>query len=278
MTLADRIQRDFPDPTKTATIVDERLGDAKSGYAQILLIIANPESDITQQLFRLKQDYSSGNRPLRSALANYFIVGISADEAELIHRYGVATPTDENLNFAILNRDGELVTERMSTDLAKTEGRLSAKKLTEFLDSHHIELPDAKAIYASGLAKAKDEDKRVMIQVSGPKCYPCILLSRYLEEHKELIAKDYIYLKLDSRMRNAQELIDGLRKESSASIPWTTILSNDGDQLTTSDHAEKDNIGFPSSDVGRAHFKEMLESTRQRLTDKEVEQLMTGLE
>ena len=54
------------------------------------------------------------------------------------------------------------------------------------------------------------------------------------------------------------------------------ILSNGGEVLTTSD-SEEGNIGYPSSESGKAHFEKMMRDTRQQLSDQELNQLFMQL-
>ena len=54
------------------------------------------------------------------------------------------------------------------------------------------------------------------------------------------------------------------------------ILDADGRTLATSD-AEDGNIGYPTDDADRAHFEQMLRTTRQRLSDAELAALLKAL-
>ena len=61
------------------------------------------------------------------------------------------------------------------------------------------------------------------------------------------MSKDYIEVKIDSRMQNSKQVIDRLRKERQGGIPWMTILDADGKELVTSD-GPKGNVGCPVRD------------------------------
>ena len=161
--------------------------------------------------------------------------------------------------------------------MVNDDGRLSTRRFTALLNDRHVAMPDAQMLLAAAKVQAKAESKRLLVQVSGAQCHPCVLLSRYLNDYKDLIAKDYIYVKLDSRMKNGARAIRDVRRGDESSIPWMSILAADGAQLATSDHKDKGNIGFPSSQTGRAHFAEMLDSTRVNLSEAEVDKLLAGL-
>lgn len=103
------------------------------------------------------------------------------------------------------------------------------------------------------------------------------MLSRYLDAHKALIDKDYVHVKLDSRMPEAEALIGELRARKEGGIPWMVILDASGAALITSD-AESGNIGYPGEPGSQAHWRKMLTTSRQRLTDEEVATLIKALE
>ena len=114
-----------------------------------------------------------------------------------------------------------------------------------------------------------------MGQHSGAFCAPCVRLSRFIDRHGELLAKDYIHVKLDYRFTNGEAVIRRLRKEPGG-IPWMIILDANGKALITSNGPDG-NIGFPSGAVGIAHFEQMLRTTARRLTDTEVKLLSKAL-
>jgi hypothetical protein len=53
-------------------------------------------------------------------------------------------------------------------------------------------------------------------------------------------------------------------------IPWYAILDVDGKALVTSNDSKGENIGFPDSESGQAHFRAMLERTAIRLSADEI--------
>jgi Thioredoxin-like len=126
------------------------------------------------------------------------------------------------------------------------------------------------------LAQAKKQGKSVLLQHSGPQCYPCLLLSRFLKKHAALIAKDYVYVRIDSRYKHGKDVIDRTRKGKERSIPWMVVLDADGKPRITSD-GPKGNIGLPSEPEGIAQFRKMLLATRRNLTDGEIRSLLKEL-
>ena len=75
-----------------------------------------------------------------------------------------------------------------------------------------------------------------------------------------MIAKDYIVLKIDSRMINGRAAQKTLRPSSRGGIPWMAILDGEGRTLITSD-GPKGNVGCPVTESECAWFMEMLAKT-----------------
>ena len=271
----DYIGRAFGNQEDIANRISQQLADATLNYQQVLLFVSGQTSEPTRRFFDAQYDYDKGNTAFRSALANYLVIGVDASRSALLSKLGITAPNKNGATIAILNTGGKAVTEA-DLEQFQTDGALNRTLLTEFLNKRNIPLPNATEGLASALAKAVREDKRVLVQISGPGCAPCVLLARYLNKHKELIDRDYVFVKLDSRMPGAEDVIKKLRASKERSIPWMVILSADGEPLITSD-STKGNIGFPSDEVGKLHFESMLRSTRKRLTDDDVKSLMTAL-
>lgn len=273
-TLEQRIAQHFAgDPVEK---LQQKLADAGLAYQQVLMIVGDTTSTSVHGFFEAKDDYEKANEPLREAFADYMVIGVNSDQAEILDELGVSAPNQGHATLAILSPDRKLIVQA-GTDQLSAEGQLDRTALTEFLRTRRIPLPDAQQQFAHALKQATKEDKRVLVQVSGPGCPPCVLLSRYLDGQKQLVGKDYVYLKLDTRMPHSNEVIKDIRKAAGGGVPWMAILSTSGEVLTTSD-SEEGNIGYPSSKSGKAHFEKMVRDTRQQLSDEELLQLLKPLE
>ncbi|MEM7305939.1 MAG: hypothetical protein AAF682_04680 [Planctomycetota bacterium] len=80
-------------------------------------------------------------------------------------------------------------------------------------------------------------------------------------------------LELDvDRMKNGKTVGQLLTKGERKGYPWSVILDPEGEQLITSD-APDGNIGCPVMPKEAEHFLAMLDKTRQRLTDEELDAL-----
>lgn len=271
----------------TTPTVEERLKlklhDAKLFEQQVLAIIAPKASPVCRHFFELYYGTEVGTvETLREKTINFKLLALDAtpgkpldDARKTLESLKIPLPEEDGATFAILDPEGKLVAAAASGDLLDKDEHLDIDKLLDFVNKHTRALPDAEKLLADGLAAAKRDDKRVLVQVSGAFCAPCVLLSRYLDEHKELIAKDYVVVKLDDRFVNGPETIKCVRTEGGG-IPWTAILDSSGKQLVTST-AKSGNIGFPSTPEGIEHFEKMLSTTAQHLTKEEIGKLVESL-
>jgi hypothetical protein len=77
-------------------------------------------------------------------------------------------------------------------------------------------------------------------------------------------------------MKGGQEVLARFNASAKGGIPWFVMLDATGHPLVTSD-GPKGNIGFPAADEEIAHFAKMLDKSRKRLTDKDIEELSKSL-
>jgi hypothetical protein len=210
------------------------------------------------------------------ALANFTLLVIDAN-AEGVQswadRHGIPWSNAE-MRLAVMAPDGAFVADSSERELSK-DGTLDAPRLVAFLKKNAPVLPDARKLLDDALAQAKRDGKRVLVEESGAYCGWCVKLAQYLDEHRALIDKDFVWIAVDPRFSNGKEVIETLRK-TSGGIPWTIILNSDGTPLISSD-GPKGNIGYPSSEEGRAHWETMLRTAAQNLTDAEIKQLVNDL-
>jgi len=90
---------------------------------------------------------------------------------------------------------------------------------------------------------------------------------------KPLLARDWIDVKIDTdRMANGEAVAKKLRGDRSGGIPWMVILDADGVELVASD-APEGNVGCPVTVAEAKWFFSMLQTTRQRLKDDELDAL-----
>jgi hypothetical protein len=277
-TLEERVATAFDQNRSIQERFERAVRDSQLNYLQTLLFVADPKSDVAKEFIALRYNYDGSLSAMHDAIAEHRLVAVDPQQAAaLLQKLSVAPPRQGEATLAIVGDDGTVVDQSPLTKLTKF-GRIDAKLLTSFLTEHRIVLPNAREKLQDALRQAGEQDKRVLVQVSGPGCGWCVILARYLNEQKLLMNKDYVWLKLDSRMEEASEVIGELRKKQEGGIPWMCILDAHGDILVTSDDAKIGNIGYPGEADTRPHWQKMLRETRQRLTDDDIAALMKPLE
>src|SRR5262249_21362247 len=116
---------------------------------------------------------------------------------------------------------------------AGEDGGVPRDGLAAFLEKHAPTPLDARQLLADPLARAKKENKRILVQETATWCGPCWSLSRFLDRHRGVWSKDYRWVKIDHRWARATEVMKEIRKGNGGGIPWTAILDADGKVLAT---------------------------------------------
>jgi hypothetical protein len=277
-TTEQKVAKAFADPKAVERRVTSRLSDTRHSYQRVLLVIGDPASPLVQRVYELEYD-----KALDGAALNYLLVPVNAADAaqkESVEKYlaaiHVEAPADNDGKLAVLDEEGVAIGQVPLSKLLTVQ-TLDPVKLAGFLDALAPELPDAEALMSDALARAKRENKRVFVQVSGARCGWCFVLSRFLDAHHELIDKEFVYLKLDDRLKNGEEVIKRVRPKQEGGIPWMVFLDETGQPLTTSDGPEG-NIGYPGEPEGRVQFEKMLRAGTKHLTDDDIQGLIKALE
>ncbi len=277
-TTEEKVAKAFADSRTLEQRVESRLRDARHAYQRVLLVIGDPASPLVQRFYEL--EYDSG---LGGAAYNYQFVPVSTVDAEqkascqkYLSGIGVAWPEENGAVLAVLDEQGVLVDQTPFVELL-TDRAVDTAKVAAFLNSHAPELPDAEVLLADALSQAKRDGKRVFVQVSGPRCGWCFVLSRFLDAHHDLVNKEFVYLKLDDRLKNGPAAIKRLRPDAKGGIPWMVFLDDAGNPLITSD-GPTGNIGYPGEPEGRVQFEKMLRSSPKHITDEEIKSLIDALE
>lgn len=93
-----------------------------------------------------------------------------------------------------------------------------------------------------------------------------------------LLAKDYVLQAIDTgKQRNAEAVVARVRTGKGRGIPWMVVLDPEGKVLVTSD-GPKGNIGCPYEPHEIAYFRTMLEQTRKRLGDADLDAIVKANE
>ncbi|WP_417735024.1 thioredoxin domain-containing protein [Rosistilla oblonga] len=253
----------------------------KLNKQKLLIVFGSPDDPQLQQFMKLRYE----DKDFRQLRDHFLIMAVSSQDRQdvteanalLSALSAVPIGAENNFSIVIVGQQGELIAQKSSADLVDAKEELSKELVIQWLQSHLGEPIDGKILFDETLARAKKENKHVLVQETATWCGPCHMLSDFLNEHQQW-QSDYIWLKMDHRFTGAREIMAELRDGSPGGIPWFAILDADGKILATSNHFETgDNIGFPSNAAGQAHFKKMLRDTRLSMTDEQIEALVAHL-
>jgi hypothetical protein len=277
-TIEQKVAKAFADPKAVERRVKSRLNDTRHSYQRVLLVIGDPVSPLVQRVYELEYD-----KALDGAAFNYLLVPVNTADAEQkasVNKYltliRIEPPAGGEGKLAVLDEEGLPIGQ---TPLSKllADQTIDPTKLAGFLNALAPDMPDAETLMADALAQAKREGKRVFVQVSGPRCGWCYVLSRYLDAHQELIDKEFVYVKLDHRLKNGEAIIKRVRPKQEGGIPWMVFLDEAGEPLITSDGPDG-NIGYPGEPESRVQFEKMLRAGTKHLTDDDINGLIKALE
>ena len=278
-TLEERINESFGvagTPLERNVSAQEKI---KLVSQHLLIVFGVPDDPRIHRLMDIRFNDSDFG-PFRD---EFLFMAIPTDAARIDAANQLAATLNESLDserseflLVLLDSTGTKVAVADATDLSDEAG-LSSERVFEWLRKFQPEPLDARKLLDDALVQAKEQNKRILIQETATWCGPCHLLSGFLDANR-VWEKDYIWVKMDHRDKGAEELMDELREGANGGIPWFAILDADGKKLATSNELQsKNNIGFPSEPSGQAHFGHMLNSTRQRLTDEEIRELISRL-
>jgi thiol:disulfide interchange protein len=212
----------------------------------------------------------------------YDVVHIDSANKGLMEKYGVDLSTAGVPYLTVLAADGKVVVNQPTEPFeTKADGKNGhdPKKLNEFLVKHKAEPVKAADALAAALADAAKTDRKVFLHFGAPWCGWCLKLDAWLRrpDVAPVLAKDYIDLKIDrDRMTGAKEIWEKYNTEKAGGIPWFVVLDSTGKAVATSD-GPKGNIGFPAEPHEIAHFVRMLDASRKRLSEKDVDALKQAL-
>jgi thiol:disulfide interchange protein len=137
--------------------------------------------------------------------------------------------------------------------------------------------PSAESILEVALSAAKQQDKRVLVEIGGPPCSACRVLDEFFDRNRELFQDDYIIINLDSvRMRRSDVIENRLRHGRDTGIPWIVILDAEGREMISSD-GPKGNIGYPATAEEIDYFVSMITKTTKRTSDEKIAAITEAL-
>jgi thiol-disulfide isomerase/thioredoxin len=137
--------------------------------------------------------------------------------------------------------------------------------------------PPAADLLAEGLAKAKNEDKRVFLVFGSPTCGWCKYLDKYHAdaEVEKVVGKYFVIVKVDVVTNPGGEEMYK-KYGTDRGVPAWTVLDADAKVLADSGDAEK-NVGFPYEEKEVEHYVRAVRTAVPMITDDEVQLLVKKL-
>ncbi len=157
--------------------------------------------------------------------------GPSASEAhDLAKRLGVEL--DELLTLIVVDSDEKVLGSITSRDLWDgDEEELKEAPLAKFMQKHTIDRPDCEELLAAALEEAQRDGKRVLLLQMGQRD-SSLLVSEWLDQHRDAIEKDFVWLALD-RDWSGGEMFEDLRGEDRFRTPWLAVMNSEGKIATS---------------------------------------------
>jgi hypothetical protein len=153
----------------------------------------------------------------------------------------------------------------------------SPRLAAEFIRQHAAEPADAQKKWDEAFSTAKQTGRKVWARTSQRYCGPCFKLTRWLDDHKEVLDQDYVFLKVDDwRDLHGGEVAHRLTDGQNFGIPFFAIFDADGRRLITSE-SPIGNTGFPDGFDETRHMRKMLTETRGKITTEQIDRLIDSL-
>jgi thioredoxin-related protein len=210
----------------------------------------------------------------------YDVVHIDSKNVELMDHYKASKKGVPYLT--VLDADGKVLANEETVQFeTKIDGKNGhdAEKLQAFLVKHQATPWKADELLSAALAEAAKTDRKVFLHFGAPWCGWCHKLDAWLlrPDVAPVFGKDYVNCKIDQdRMTGGKDLYEKYHTGKPGGIPWFVVLEPAGKAVSTSD-GPKGNIGFPAESHEIEYFVQMLNETKKRLTEKDVESLKVSL-
>ena len=207
---------------------------------------------------------------------NYLPITVTAQQvqSEATYLKEQKWPQPKGNEIVLIAVDGQqkvLASETISAG----DGESAKRRADEFLTRHQPLFEDARDKLTKGREQAQRDGQRVWVIVGGPRCGPCFRLARWIDQHHELLEKDYVIVKV-SLEPHADAILNEIGGAYDRGIPWFAITEPDGKVLVTCE-GPLGNIGMPGGVEGLRHFRKMLERTSHRLSADEIDKLILSL-
>jgi hypothetical protein len=251
------------------------LRDCALGGFHLMLILAGNAEGVSEFVEKNFVDYD-----VNRDVSTFMQIVSSADQsaidsadAKFLHERGWHLPNaGQVVAYAIDSSGKELGRIEINSSSAN-----AADQAANFIRQHAPAPVDAEKKWTEACAEASRSNRRVWARISQRYCGPCFRLSRWLDDQKAQLEKDYVMLKIDDvRDLNGSAVAERLTCGNQHGVPFHAIFDPSGTLLVDS-AGPLGNIGHPSDVEGKKHLRKMLLETRRSLTDAEIDQLVESV-
>lgn len=161
--------------------------------------------------------------------------------------------------------------------LKANDGDQAYQHAATLIRTHAPQPLDAIALIEKARGEAEQSDRNVLVVVGGARCGACFLLSRWLDDKRDTLAKEFVVVKIDGgRSLRADEAVKQLTCRE-PSLPCYAIIDATGKVLITSD-GPLGNTGLPNTAEGIRHFRKMMDKSTRHMTAADIDGLIQSLE
>ena len=270
----DRLGETSPPPTKltiaervAAVLRDARLG----GYHAMAILADSADKNCNDFVEQELLDYDSHPK-VGSYMQIRFKTGPSASEQGLayIKHHGWTMPAAGKVVAIAMNAEGQELA-RTTFDVADPQAKDEAAR---FVEANLPPPVDATKKWDAAFALAKQTNRRVWVRISQRYCEPCHVLNRWLDEHRETLDKEFVMLKIDDvRDLNGQKVASRVTQDKLVGVPFFAFYDAN-EKLLIDSESPIGNIGAIAGYEGKRHFRKMLDTVRQVLTETDVKELV----
>ena len=198
----------------------------------------------------------------------------SRDQVAALHKkYKWPAPEKGKCQFMILDPKGKEISRLVMNSKSGTD----TKPIFRLIAEHEPQAQNATKAFAAALAEAKRTNRVVWAQHSQTRCGPCYLLSRWIDQHRTILEKQFVFVKIDDvREQGGPEIVKQMTQGKHYGIPFVAIFDGEGKRLIDSD-GPLGNFGFPSRFEEIVHLKAMITKTGQQISQSELNQLIESL-
>jgi hypothetical protein len=248
------------------------LRDCALGGFRPLIIIADDGEVATRFVDQYYANYEVNKDvyPFMQIIVTGGKIPLAPADAEFLNGQNWPLPKPGHVVALALDVDGK--------ELGRQEIQINhegaAGEAADFIHEHAPVPQDAEEKWTAAFAEAKRTNRSVWARVSQRYCGPCFRMSRWLDDQRPLLEKDYVMLKIDDvRDINGKDVAKRIVRAEQFGIPFHAIFDASGTLLIDS-NGPLGNIGSPGGTEGKKHLKSMLTKTRRNLTDAEVDNLV----